>query len=922
MDEPLTINEAELFSTRMVNGKLWLSPNGDTEARLMVIISHPSFNDVETQQLLSGDYLKEVQDACTAANLNFNEFYITSMVKYGIDKRPKPTAEQIAECSPWLEYEINLVKPDLILCLGAEVFKWLMKSNIKQSDYLGEIIDSSYGKVLPNYSPGMILTQDPKKRPQFQDTFVLAGRFLRDDLAYQPFTWEIVTTVERSLELLVDYMNRGLWTIGYDAEWSPGKLSNGEEVMTTFQYSCEPHHAIVLDISPDGLTENRELLNTMRVFVEHPNADRVGWSIRSDDKRLISRGIHPREETLGFDGMKAVAFFDSRHPKGLETGIKKWTRYDPYYVELTKALRTHKLATKDLVKLKQLAPDVYWRYCAGDAVSHYTACVAMRKQMLETLPKRVQDYYFKTYLPLSNYFIDLEMHGIPIDTEVLEDLSQKYTNKYLELKEQLLELVVGFLPMFNPASSPDKKELLYKHLKMEPPYWTKAGKSKSKAWYAKQKKEVKAQYQPSTNNKSLATLKFELTQLLESSTLSEAVRAEMVQKLLIISTLLNMNRVGVFANKFLDKRGTEFQRDLNTSLDEEEEEEEEPLKQSYWAALCSDKRIHADFFECLNNFRSSSKPNVQNPASKVLSHIPDIFVPGFSLMTKEDRKKYDHLVPRNIRHIFYPGKKDYYWAEVDVAGADLAIAAFLSGDQDYIQDILRGGFHLTKAKEYFRDATITKDDYSKYVSAKAITFRVAYTSELMAAALPIQSEIFAESGILVKMEDIEYALGTWRRYSKYMAYREACKAQVTHGYIENARGIRYKFDESDRFGIIAGWLNESLAFPIASELALFLWDISVTMKRQLQKDKLWMNQIYPVNSVHDASYWIVHKDLMKDNYFPDLAKFYFTEHCRIATGDRLGIEMIVGDRWKADKHNVVFSKETKWDFENKTWLWK
>ncbi len=930
--ETVKIDEEDLFRVRRVPStdggrpKTWLPPLGDRKARLMLILSHPNFHDINETRLLSGGYEDEVRKACTTAQIAFDQLYITTMVKYGIGKKSKPTAEQIEECTPWLQYEINMVKPDLIMSLGAEVFKWLMQSNMKQGDYLGEIITSPYGNLLANYSPGMILTQDPKKRSQFQDAFGVAGKFLRNEVNYQEFTWEVVTSPQRNIEIQLDYMNRGLWAIGYDAEWLPGKLANGEEVMTTFQYSCQPHHAVILDISPDGVSENRELLDTMRLMLEHPQARRMGWNVRADDKRLITRGVTPLEETLAFDGMKAVAFCDSRYPKGLETGIKKYTRYDPYYLALSKALRQHKLPQRELARLKYLAPEVYWRYCAGDAVSHLTACLNMQSYMKQHVAPSVQAYYYDTYLPLTNYFIDLELHGIPIDVPLLLDLSDKFTSKFQELKSTLVELVAPMMPEFNPASSPDKKVLLYEHLKLTPAYYTKAGKAaKPRAWYVKQKKEVQEQYQPSTNNKSLATIKFQLLQALEASPEKE-VGDDLRQKLLIISTLLSLNRVGVFANKFLDRRGTVYQistpppENEEAQVDAEEDEEDEPLKQSYLGALCQDQRIHADFFECLNNFRSSSKPNVQNPASKVLSHIPEIFVPGYTALNKTDRKKYDHLIPRNIRHIFYPGHPDFYWAEVDVAGADLAIAAFLSKDPDYIQDILQGGFHLTKAREYFRDPTISKDDYSKYVSAKAITFRVAYTSELLSAALPIQSEIFAESGILVPMDSITYALSTWHRYTRYMQYREECKAQVNAGYIENARGIKYWFDASDRFDILAGWQNESLAYPIASELALFLWDVSVSMKRHLQKNNLWMSHVRPVNSVHDASYWLVHKDLMRDNYFPELVKEFFTNTCRIATGDRLGMEMVVADRWKGKE--VVFSRETKWDFENKTWLWK
>lgn len=916
----IQISQADLFNERTVNGELWLPPTGNLKARMMLIVSHPNFNDLDEHKLLSGEYYDEVKTACDNAHINFEDLYVTCVVKHGIGKKPKPTAEQIAECSPWLEYEINMVKPELIMSMGAEVFKWLMKSNIKQSDYLGEIIDCTYGKLLANYSPGMIITQDPKKRPQFQDTFILAGRFLNNDLKFQEFTWEIVDSVERNIELLVGYMNKGQWTIGYDAEWLPGKRMNGEEVMTTFQYCCEPNHAIILDISKDGITENTALLSTMRLMLENEKADRVGWNIRADDERLILRGIRPLEDTIGFDGMKAVAFFDSRYTKGLETGIKKYTKFDPYYMPLTQALRTYKLKNPEMAKLKQLEPDIYWRYCAGDAVSHFTACINMRKLMRKELDKPVQDYYFKTYLPLSNYFIDLEMYGIPVDTAVMEDLTQKYSSKYQELRSKVLELVTPMMSEFNPASSPDKKELLYTHLQLTPPYYTKAGKSpKPKSWYIKQKKDTQEQYLPSTNNNSLSTLKFEIMQLLDKDKgMSEARRKEWECKLLIIDTLLSMNRVGVFANKFLDRRGTDFQPPVEGV--EEEEDEEEPLKQSYWASLGSDNRIHADFFECLNNFRSSSKPNVQNPASKVLSHIPDIFVPGYSLLSKEDRKKHEELIPRNLRHIFYPGRPDFYWAEVDVAGADLAIAAFLSKDLDYIRDILSGGFHLIKAREYFKDPTITKDNYSKYVSAKSITFRVAYTSELMAAALSVQSAIFAESGLFIKLDDIEYALSTWMRYTKYMAYRKVCKSQVARGFLENARGIKYYLAQSDRFSITSGYLNESLAFPIASELALFMWDIAVTTKRELQKAKLWMDYVIPVNSVHDAGYWLVHKDLMRDDFFPNFMKYHFTDGCRIVTGDSLGMEITVSDRWKGKE--VVFQKETKWDFEHKVWNWK
>ena len=889
----------ELFKRKKIDGKLWLPARGDDGAQLLIIAPCPLFSDLEEGHIMSGDYGVELAAALKLAGLHERDYCVTTLVKYPVGL--KITAKDIAACAEHLEQEIAAVKPKLIMTLGAEVFKYLMKSNIGQADYVGEIVDSTYGKVMPNHSLGTICNQDPKKKGAFQDNFVLAKQFLSGGLAYDTFEYIVVNDPEVNRYILQKYMDEGKWDIGYDMEWYGARFPD-KEVVYTFQYSCEKGKAIILDLSVDGVCENKELLDSMKMFLEHPNAKRMGWNIRADDKRLILRGFNIPDESLAFDGMKAVAFFDSRDPKGLETGIRFFTKYPPYYVLFNKALRTHKLKKEELSKLKFLEPELFYTYCAGDAVSHLTACQNMRDTMLKTLPKEVTDYYFTTYLPVTGHFTDMELTGIPIDIEVIEDITNKYSNRYTQLYAELQVLAKEYgYEAFNPYSSVQKKELLFEKMKLTPAYYTKAGKAaKPHSWYEKQKPKKQKEFSPSSNGKSLSTLKFQIAELL----VTEPDNEDLKKKQKIIKNILDLMRVGVFAKKFLTKQGTSYEE-----IEDGDEEAEDPLRSSYWASICDDGAIHASFFECLDNFRASSKVNVQNPASKVLSHIPGIF------------NEVNQTPPRNIRHIFYPGKKDWHWVECDIAGADLAIAAFLSGDEDYKQDILMGGFHTKKMKEYFKDETLTKKDTSKYVTSKSITFRVAYTSELQAAAEPIQAEIYAESGDYIDIKMISYALDTWTKYKRYMEYREECKIQARElGYVLNARGIPLKFGTTQNPSILAGWQNQALAYPVASELALFMWDICVKMRKQLKKDNIWMHWCKPVNSVHDASYWIIHKDLMADNYFPEVCKFFFTKECKIATGDTLGMELSVSDRWKGEEH--VFDAETAWNFEKKCWDWK
>jgi uracil-DNA glycosylase family 4 len=880
---------------------------------LMIVFSHPNKDDLEKRAFgTHGEMAEEVLSALEDAEISLDNVYFTGMVKHGIGSKSKPSAEDIELFKEELDKEIESVKPKLIMPMGAEVFKRLMNSNITMGDYVGEITDSPYGKILPNYSPGMIVVMDPTKRPVFKEIFVTAKKFMTDSLVYEPYHYFVVDDPEENRTYIENYIRRGKLTVGYDAEWYGAKFTD-DEVMYEFQYSCQKNVAIVLNISKDGINENLELLHTMKPLLEHPEAKRLGWNIRADDLRLRLRGFNLPDETLAFDGMKAIAFFDSRLSKGLETGIKNFTDYEPYYTALSRKLKEHKLAKSEMAKLKFLEPEIYYKYCGGDAVSHREACL----NMMEVFPENLKDLYYNIYLPLTNYFTDMELTGIGIDREVLEDITEKYTKKYDELKAELLNFLKDRFGVedFNPNSAPKKKELLFDILNVTPAYYTKSGKSpRSKAWYDMQTPQVRKMYEPSTNGKSLSTIKFQLESALANFDKADTENYEKLEAThKAISLLLSVSRVGVFATKFLSKKGI--------VESDEFDEDEEPLKQSYWAAICKDGRIHASFFECLKNFRASSSPNVQNPASKVLAYIPDIFVPGYSQMDKDQQKLHDSALPKNIRNIFYTGNKDYYWTELDVAGADLAIMAFLSGDPAFIKDMRSGNFHQTKMREYFDDPSLTKKDVSKYVISKSITFRVSYTAGLKSAALPIQADIYAENGLYVDLKTVSYALDTWNRYKQYMEFRNRCTQEVeTCNRITNARGLVLNYEQTENFGIKAGWMNESLAFPVASELAWFMWEASVNLKNILKKDGLWMSYVYPVNTVHDAGYWAVHKDLIKDDYIQEVLKYVFCNKTKLATGDNVGCELSITDRWKGKEK--IFEKETAWNFEKNLWEWK
>lgn len=865
------------------DGYLLVPPRGNQKAKVMILAMAPGFEDKMTSVLLSGDQGNELSLALNTAGIPEDACWITSVLKK-LPKKSKPSALEIEEQKHYVLEEIETIKPDLIIPLGAEAFKFVMGKNMKVGNFLGQFLDSSFGKVLPNYSPLMLILNDPTKRPKFQEVFSLAKKFILKDFNYDKFEYIVVTDPKVNIAILNHYMSKDMWEMGIDFEWL-GRLHR-DEVLYTFQYCCEPGKAVILDLTDDGKTENLELLNSMKVYLEDPRCKLLTWNGRAELKRLQLKGFNIQESSLAFDGMKAVPFFHSRYDKGLETGITYFTSYEPYYNELNLAVKNHKLDDAELSKLKFLEPQTFFKYAGGDACAHYVAC----KKMMEKFPPHLKSFYYNIFLPLSFYLQDIEVEGLEMDVALMEKMASQYVECFDRLKLRLNEKLqqVG-VSEFNYNSAPQKKQLLFETLGLEPVYWTKAGKNpKPRAWYVKQKEYTKKQFSPSTNGKTLSTLSFELKQ-------DGGIKYE------IVDTLLNLNRVNVFANKFLSKRGV--------VEDDEEEidfEDEEPIKQSYFAALEADKKIHADFYELLKNYRASSRPNVQNPASKVLSRIPE----AFNLVGLE--------TPENLRNIFYSRNADWSIADLDASGAEIAIAAYLSNDQKYIDDVLSGDFHVRRMQAYWSNSKLSKKDTSFYVNGKSISFRIAYTASLKSAAIPIQSEIFSENGYYIPLEQVEYALDTWNGFTDYMAYRNAIiEFARENKFIDNAYGLRMHFGETDNFGIQAGYDNETLSFSISSCLACYMWECNVKFRNTLKKEGIWGKYCMPINTIHDAAMWKIHKDVY--DVFPDIAKHAFSKETRLPTGHTLGCGLTISRCWK-DK-NPIFDKETKWDATNGTWIW-
>jgi DNA polymerase len=167
----------ELFrrATQTVFGR------GAAHAALMLIGEVPGDReDVEGKPFV-GPAGKLLDEALAGAGLERGKVYLTNAVKHfkwePRGKRrlhAKPSAREIAACRPWLEAEIDLVRPQIIVCLGATAAQSLLGNSFRITKHLGELLPSKWSKyILATYHPSSALrAPEPAERQRIRDQLV------------------------------------------------------------------------------------------------------------------------------------------------------------------------------------------------------------------------------------------------------------------------------------------------------------------------------------------------------------------------------------------------------------------------------------------------------------------------------------------------------------------------------------------------------------------------------------------------------------------------------------------------------------------------------------------------------------------------------------------------------------------------------
>ena len=129
---------------------------GNPHATYMVIGEAPGENEDEHGAPFigsSGKYLKN-RLLPTLAGIRVSDCWFTNLVKCHPQHNRNPLANEIKACAPWLETEIQLVQPKVILAVGAFASKYFTDMSLK--DGHGQVFMWNNIPVIPLYHPAAV----------------------------------------------------------------------------------------------------------------------------------------------------------------------------------------------------------------------------------------------------------------------------------------------------------------------------------------------------------------------------------------------------------------------------------------------------------------------------------------------------------------------------------------------------------------------------------------------------------------------------------------------------------------------------------------------------------------------------------------------------------------------------------------------
>ena len=141
---------------------------GDPRAEVLFIGEAPGANEDQQGEPFVGRAGKLLDDMLAMIGLRRENIYITNSVKCRPPENRDPLNTEKAACRGYLQRQLELMQPKIIVCLGRISAMELIKEDFKITREHGQFFEKNGVQMMALYHPAALL-RDPRRKPE---TFV------------------------------------------------------------------------------------------------------------------------------------------------------------------------------------------------------------------------------------------------------------------------------------------------------------------------------------------------------------------------------------------------------------------------------------------------------------------------------------------------------------------------------------------------------------------------------------------------------------------------------------------------------------------------------------------------------------------------------------------------------------------------------
>ncbi len=165
---------------------------GSPHARIVVVGEVPGDSEDLAGRPFVGPAGRLLDDALELAGIARDDVYVTNVVKHFKFTRrgkrrihDKPTRYEIAACRPWLDSELAVIEPEIVVLLGATAAQALLGSAFRVTRSRGQVLETELARyTFATVHPASVLrAPDDESRRQARTDFfsdiAVVGDYLR-----------------------------------------------------------------------------------------------------------------------------------------------------------------------------------------------------------------------------------------------------------------------------------------------------------------------------------------------------------------------------------------------------------------------------------------------------------------------------------------------------------------------------------------------------------------------------------------------------------------------------------------------------------------------------------------------------------------------------------------------------------------------